>query len=129
MAPYEMARDQCANFVGNGCLFRNPRRGRREGLCDLAGMKSRCPYFECSVLPLVDRIPRYAGVRNIYRAALSARDDPASSSITVEEERRCPCGQPRAPRHRYCSACAVRRRKARSRERTRKHREYQNVGM
>ncbi len=54
MNPFQMAREKCAGWVtGLGCC--TPPKGHEEGVCVLEKMVARCPYFEQSVLPLVDR--------------------------------------------------------------------------
>ncbi len=128
MTPHDMAREQCANFIGAGCIFERPGV-HREGVCVLGRMQERCTYFEKAVLPLVDRMPRYAGVRNQYRDSLKkpgARNC-ALPALSAEKDQRCPCGKARQARHRYCPECGEKRRRELARDRVRKHRQGREV--
>jgi hypothetical protein len=127
MTPYDMAREQCANFIGAGCIFERPGI-HREGVCVLGRLQKRCTYFEKAVLALVDRMPRYAGVRNQYRDAVKiGAKDSASPVFSMEEDRRCLCGKAREARHRYCPECSDKRRRELARDRVRKHRQGREV--
>ncbi|MGO8703771.1 MAG: hypothetical protein ACLQVA_08120 [Candidatus Brocadiia bacterium] len=127
MTPHDMARERCANFVDSGCISVRPAV-HREGVCVLGRMQERCTYFEKAVLPLVDRMPRYAGVRNQYRDAVKiGAKDSASPVLSMEEDRRCPCGKVREARHRYCPECGAKRRRELARDRVRKHRQGREV--
>ena len=106
-----MARDECANFVSDGCLW---CRG-----C-LAADGKRCKYFEEVVLPVADWWPdKYALTRQRYWAK-------HGSGRTRRAIRVCECGAPLAKGKRFCPTCLRRRQRDQARNRKRKSRCHAN---
>jgi len=66
MTPYDMAREQCANFAGAECI------GAPDGRCLLASQRP-CSYFKDSVLPLADKCPRYGRVVGQFNDMVARR--------------------------------------------------------
>ncbi len=67
MTPYDMARDECANWIPSlGCI------GTLNGKCLLASQKA-CSYFRDSVLPLAAKYRRYGVVVQQFNGMVERR--------------------------------------------------------
>ena len=134
MSPWTMARTECANLEPDGwCLGI-----RHEDLTDRGQKKcaapldsclvregKRCRYFEHCILPLADD-PSPKDDPGLQAKRQSARDSYLGKHVLkpIKPKLACPdCGEPRAPRHKYCEYCAAKHRKLAARGRKRKQRE------
>ena len=110
MSPYQMAKMECANYVGQGCIINDK--------CKLAAKPlKRCVYFEKCVLgmplqPDADKNPRYPE----YLVAMQQYQGATATRVTAVKLRVCECGQPLAKRQRVCVACAKKRRRESNRQ-------------
>jgi len=123
---YQFARAECANFAGGGCAFNGSTWV--EGDCALRHAGMRCGYFERAVLPLAERVPRYARIpaaywRSIARANGMTPEAVRQVSAAEQAQSLCECGRPREKGHRFCPRCAARRRKEAARARKAKQRD------
>ena len=66
MTAHDMAREQCANFVGAECIC------APDGRCRLAAQRP-CVYFKDFVLPLADIYPRYGRVVSQFNDMVARR--------------------------------------------------------
>lgn len=107
MTPLQMARQECANYVDTGCIFREPQ------VCLLAEPGTRCAYFERCVLPLAQRIPKYASAEEKYwkEASRKAGAPGLVRPQSAQPPRLCHCGDPLAARRRVCDKCRARNRR------------------
>ena len=124
MTPLELARQHCANMVGDTCLGLDigPRgeatRSRDVGPCVLSAGE-RCFYFETAVLPMEE-----VAKDDKLRASISdARYQYQAALGQGAVVRRCPdCGRARPRGASRCKLCAKQRRRSVERERKRKTR-------
>jgi len=122
MNPHQLAKEECANYDGGGCLniiilddLTNHSGPRIERCKLLDGQK--CRYFEDCVLPLVtlasdpDRVKAFTAASTKYK--LEHKMDGVG--------RVCPdCARPLGYRKQLCPVCAKMRQKIRNRRRRRK---------
>ena len=111
-AAFQMASNECANFVTS---MHPPFRGcvlSEKGECILSTPGKRCRYFEKCVLPLVEpkwNRPQYAEVRNQYMRDIRKAGKIVPKDMTEGDIRRCECGTPLAVRKRFCPKCLKQR--------------------
>jgi hypothetical protein len=94
-----MARNECANFRNDACVFDRP--------CAVLDGQ-RCAYFEDAVLPLGG--PRWFPEK--YADTMRAYFRKHRINADETEDRLCECGAVLAPRARYCDACREKKRRA-----------------
>ena len=127
VAPYALARRECANNDRGGCIgfpVPVPRPGKlatvgTEGEpCLLREDDARCGYFEQCILA----DPRRADVAAQYHTERGKQHTAVAHDI-----RPCPdCGVPLPPRKRVCAGCRRVRRRAAYRKANRKRRSNDN---
>jgi len=110
-------KDNCANWDNyyQSCLFADS--------CKVFDGQ-RCGYFEKAVLGPPDYRYRIRGYD--YSVLFAQYAEQTGASKRKVEVRRCACGAPLEPRHRYCKQCARIRARQANRERQKKH-YYQNI--
>ena len=125
--PLTMAQQQCANYMtlehppSSGCIL--PPKDIDEGDCALRVKGRRCGHFEKAVLPLAERMPRYADVPPVYYGRAAKQAGLSNAAIPDFAIRRCQCGNPLEPRKRFCSDCSKTRLREARRRALAKHRE------
>ncbi len=115
MTPLQFAHEECANYQPDGsCLGAvieddlTMRRCRPLSRCALVDEK-RCAYFEECVAPMADMV---SDPRRAVRLQEAGRNYRAMTHQKSKTVRACPeCGQPMAPRKRFCPVCSRKRRK------------------
>jgi hypothetical protein len=98
---------ECANFSQyyQACVWGEP--------CKVL-IGEKCGYFERCVLCPPDykfRLPGYD-----YSKLFAQYADQTDSETKIIIQRRCSCGNPLLPRHRYCDDCTRKKRKASNRK-------------
>ena len=107
----KFVKDECANYDKHyqQCVWDKP--------CKVLAGK-QCSYFERAVLGPPNykfQLPGYD-----YKRLFTQYAEQTNTETQVVEQRRCGCGEPLKPRHRYCEKCTEKRRKQAYREYNRK---------
>lgn len=129
MTALQIARDHCANWLGDGkgCLGAmidddlQIRRCCPKPKCVVGRPGQRCLYFEECVAPMMRSIEN-ARLREDFTAAV--REYRRAANLPAREERCCRiCNRPLQARQRFCRLCAAARHRLNRREWAREKRQ------
>ena len=121
MTGLQLAREHCANWLGNGkgCLGAmidddlQIRRCIPKPKCVLGTPGQRCLYFEECLAPMARSM---ADPRRREEFAQVVRQYRLAAKLPCTDERPCPrCGRAMTPRQRFCRVCAAARNRANQR--------------